>query len=317
MKRIIAPALSILLVVISSPALDWDVSLDMDLNPWSDNPAWSGRGSLVSPTFIYGGERISGDAEGADGYYRSLNVTTSATDTLYYELSGASFDPDFTSGFTCEVRFRIHNGTIPGSHSIVARSDGDGGTTEDGSIIVTPYYRYAGGWQLGVRLGTGVSAPDFDLLGFYTPQSDDGGSTWLPTPWIIVRAVVENGSIKFYVNGELLHTDNNLSSDFSGIEELTWGDLSSGAAGYVDYDYIRVQYAVRDPLPNFVEVNVQDAMAFEVDTVFDLDYALEASTDGGSTWNSLGFTLTGNGSTMNLYDPTGADTGKWYRVVSP
>ena len=316
MKRIIAPALSIFLLAVTTPALGWDVSLDMDQNPWSDTPAWSGRGNLISPTFIYGGERIQGTADGADGYYREMNVSTSQTHTCYFELSGVNFDPDFTGGFTYEARFRIHNGTIPGSHSINARSDGDGGTTEDGTVIISPYYRYASGWFLGLRLGTGFDYIELDLLDFYTPQA--GGPTgWLPTPWIVVRAVVKNGEIKFYVNGELRHTDTNLSSDFSGVEEAVWGDLSTGAAGHVDYDYIRVQYGVRDPFPDFLTVNVSDTMAMEVETTFGLEYALEGSTDGGSNWDPLGFTVTGDGNIMNLYDPTGFDTGKLYRVVSP
>jgi len=316
MKTFCTCALAILFLAVNSQALDWDVSLDMDQNPWSDTPAWSGRGNLVVAQ-LYFGTRVWGEPEGADGYYRELHdVFTNALDTIYFELSGANFDPDFTAGFTCEARFRIHNGTIPGSHSIIASSDGDGGTTEDGSIIIGTYYRFASQWEIGVRLGTGSGTTDFSLLDFYDPLP--GGPTgWLPTPWITARAVVDNGTIKFYVNGELLHTDSGLASHATANEELIFGDLSGGAAGSVDYDYIRVQYDVRDPLPDFQSVALEDVMAFEVDTSFGLEYRLEASTDGGTNYNDVGFIVIGTGSTVNMYDPAGTDTSKLYRVTSP
>ena len=45
-----------------------------------------------------------------------------------------------------------------------------------------------------------------------------------------------------------------------------------------------------------------------------MEYGVECST-GGTNWVFTGLTVTGDGRTMSVFDPTGTDTNKSYRLV--
>ena len=250
MKLLIIPAVVAAFVLSSTGwATEWDISIDMDRDPWSDSGApdgglnWGG----TSPQ-SYWGTRQNGTVGDmvSQGYYRNIDTSATAGDTTYFTLNNTALNnagiaPDFTVGFETDVRFRIHNGTIPGGHGIIFRSDGSGGT-EDGYIAIQPYYRYSGGWQIGFRIDNGGGAYTLvdigTVLGF-TP-SPGGPTGWLPTTWLTVNTLTQNGSSDITLNGIPVHTlDLTAGINTAGTDEVQFGDLSSGAAGQVDYDYVR------------------------------------------------------------------------------
>ena len=219
----------------------WDISLDLDQNPWSDTPAWGGIENMGG----YYGTRIWGDGPpiNADGYYREIDTTSAAGNSMYYQLGDGSFDPDFDSGFTMETRLRIHNGSSQGGQSVIARSDGDSGASTDGYIAYQPYYYWSGSWFIGLRVDNGGGAYTFiDLTTSHSVPVQDGPN-WLPTPWLDVRTVAFNGQADIYIDDVLRHTvDLTAGTNTSTTELVQFGDLSGGASGFIDYDYVRIAY---------------------------------------------------------------------------
>ena len=71
-----------------------------------------------------------------------------------------------------------------------------------------------------------------------------------------------------------------------------------------------------DVLPGFqvTEISVGDVEAFQFTSVADTTYVLEYSTDGGLQWQSSGLTIAGTGGNHTVFDPTGTDTGRTYRL---
>ena len=62
------------------------------------------------------------------------------------------------------------------------------------------------------------------------------------------------------------------------------------------------------------QVDNVNSTLFEFDSGQGVEYGVESSTDG-SNWVFTGLTVTGIGGTMSVFDPTGTDTNKSYRLV--
>ena len=208
-------------------ATAWDIEYNANLNPWSASPAWGGsRGGDPLPDW---GPRMG---EGSPtNYYFHVDTKFNAGQVEYFTMGeGANYAPNFDDGVVLEVGMRWFNGTIPGGHSIFISSSGAGGTTS-GYLSVAPYYRYAGGWQYGMRV-QGSSQEYVDLLDTFTPVSPYTD----PTPWYVFRLEILGNVGRVYVNGDLRHTTTLGSTSDGGA--IRWGDQSSGAAGVCDYDYV-------------------------------------------------------------------------------
>jgi hypothetical protein len=238
--------------------IPWDITLDMELDPWSDSPSWGGNQNMGG----YFGTRIWGQPIGADGYYREIDTSASAGDSMNFSLSDGNFDPNFDTGHAMETQLRIHNGTIPGGHGIITISDGDGDSAADGFLAIAPYYRFSGGWQVGFRVDNSQSQQLIDVTDIYTPFSNDGGTTWEPTSWLKVHVNIVGGIADIFVNGQPRLTVDVGNPSFTPTEDSTWfGDGSSGAAGLVDYDYVWHSYV---PEPSTLSLLACAAAIFAV-----------------------------------------------------
>ena len=124
----------------------------------------------------------------------------------------------------------------------------------------------------------------------------------------------------------------NLAKDLS-VGGINLGDFNLPAlsTGRTDNIYFIVSKANPQSGPqhagidNFeIRLLVEDVTLTQVDNVnstfftFDssqgVEYGVECST-GGTNWVFTGLTVTGDGGTMSVFDPTGTDTNKSYRLV--
>ena len=69
------------------------------------------------------------------------------------------------------------------------------------------------------------------------------------------------------------------------------------------------------PEPVLTEVALNDTIGFEFDSIFAIDYQLQYSTNGMATWSTENFTIHGLGQTEMVFDPSGFDSNKAYRVI--
>ena len=78
-----------------------------------------------------------------------------------------------------------------------------------------------------------------------------------------------------------------------------------------------VTYTVGATDISFDTVTVEDTTAMQFLSIIDALHHLEFTTDlvAPTNWVPTGATITGNGGTMLLFDPTGTDTSKIYRIL--
>jgi hypothetical protein len=107
------------------------------------------------------------------------------------------------------------------------------------------------------------------------------------------------------------YTDGTGFQSNDGGSTWTWDLLGPT----IDLSFRTYGSSVSNSLPSITNVVVEDAVAIEFLSGLNVDYELECTTDpANQPWNSAGFTVAGNGGTMQMFDPTGFDSNKTYRV---
>ena len=78
-----------------------------------------------------------------------------------------------------------------------------------------------------------------------------------------------------------------------------------------------MSYSAFSPTVDFDTVEVADTTGMEFLSANGAFYYLEYTTDlvAPTNWTATGATIAGNGDTLILFDPTGTDTSKTYRIL--
>ena len=83
----------------------------------------------------------------------------------------------------------------------------------------------------------------------------------------------------------------------------------------LDVDDTRLTFSYT--MPPTLAINdayVADVMALQFTSVADTEYVLEYSADGGDVWQSTGLAISGDGGDHTVFDPSGPDAAKTYRL---
>lgn len=127
-----------------------------------------------------------------------------------------------------------------------------------------------------------------------------------------------------YVDGtEFITSGAATPGDAGAGDLLAFGDGSTGGIGAViEWDFISWTAGAFPASPfgiSFNTIVVADTAAMEFASTLGVDYNLEFTTDiiPPTNWVVTGATVTGNGGTMQLFDPTGFSTQKMYRILAP
>ena len=104
---------------------------------------------------------------------------------------------------------------------------------------------------------------------------------------------------------------NNLVLDVSAIGATAAGFLALNPGG------TSLQLTLTDTgqeQPELTRIDNVDAVAFDFASVLGVEYSIEVTTNMAD-WVFTGLIVTGDGGTMSVFDPTGTDTGKFYRLA--
>lgn len=115
--------------------------------------------------------------------------------------------------------------------------------------------------------------------------------------------------VRLQVTGEFLGIplDDNLNRDYVFVH------ASVGATGR---SAPRLEVLLDDEGPPFTEISVSDTSALQFDTVDNVRYGVESSTNMVSgDWVDLGYEIIGDGGPGLAFDPAGIDSNKDYRIV--
>jgi hypothetical protein len=194
--------------------------------------------------------------------------------------------------------------TFPESPTLLVEGEIDGSDELHISYAGASWFHKHWGWPTEVRLN-GI-AWDPAVVPFLV---NDGTTVFLPQPVDFRNAVVLERS------GRDLMTVN------PGRDGLiiNFADNPVGAGRYS----VLIGFPPDQSLPNAsipviprAELTILRNAAIWVDTVRGLWYELESTLDlSANTWESTGTFIHGSGATMTMFDPTGNDATKFYRVV--
>jgi hypothetical protein len=166
-----------------------------------------------------------------------------------------------------------------------------------------------------------------------TPLSTGGGAEWsgrfdLPAPLDVSAFVPSAGSMFIALTvpnasttGEwsTLFTNEGGGSGFS-YPDGTWFESTNGGFTWnirSDRDLSFRTYGLSSTgaVLSVTNVVVSDTVALAFPSTSNVNYVLECNPDPDTQpWDSAGWQVTGDGNTMSMYDATGFDSNKVYRV---
>jgi hypothetical protein len=102
-------------------------------------------------------------------------------------------------------------------------------------------------------------------------------------------------------------------------QDETWGVVFRPAGGNAQYYFDNLTLTVDIPILGFSDFDVTTGRMLELQTESNVLYELQSAVPPQtSVWTAVGLNLTGDGSTMHVFDPAepgGSDTGKVYRAL--
>lgn len=176
------------------------------------------------------------------------------------------------------------------------------------------------GWRW--RMGIVSQKPPFHPAQFvHLDASNDSVSTAVQMDTSVFRTYTlvvtdaTTGLADLYVDDVLTIPDAQATSLGTGAfnGRVEFGDTSSQGGAEAEFDFVRVEGL--PPILSTVPV-VADTTALELATETGIVYRLEAAAPPATNqFSSTGAHIVGDGDTMQMFDPTGFDTGKVYRAV--
>ena len=258
-------------------------------------------GSPYSESFL----NITGGGKVAAGYMQiafaaGLGSATSGDCEILVTGAGSLLDVGQSGGQSMHI-----GGTLVGGPLDSARVTVDEGGRIEAQGLVTIYDTATMVFGLGNGSGLHTDGqayvhPDDHPTIVITPDAGFVGALGVPYDLIIADGTVDADPGNMVLDLSALDVDATAAGSLALTPDGTVLQLTLTNTG-------REQ-------PALTQVDDVNATSFEIDSVLGLAYGVEWSTNM-TDWVFTGMTLMGNGDTMSVFDPTGIDTNKSYRLT--